>query len=721
MNNSQDKYPTYSLDKVKSTVTNPSSTYKWISKEDEQRIESLITKYYSWASDFEKNQARNWLYQAALEKQRSKDLDTWRQEVKQEYLYKAKNAKSTKERNTYMSEVKKGDLADLIRQKIKESWWSINGNITDDGIIAGFIESNPQYEKAINRWFYSDDDAVQLGKDLWWIEKTTRDKTKDKVWWFVEWVAWWIPKFWEWVADALNLAWWEKESAWFENFVQENYWTAIANLTEKDLEKAKQAYANANKKEYEPNAVWAATKLAEWATDIVFSSWWLKGASLLKNNMFKAWFSAAAQTPWLEYWPEILWWSLWMIGQTINALPWAKQIRDSLQTEQDKADWDAFVGGNVLGLVRWWKRKLNQISDSDITGIKDAFDKIKNWKLNESIKAWIEEQKANKAQQITQGDINTRVRESKWLDYLDKQWKLEWIKSTEDFKKVLDSEIDSLKKEQTKAAEKDTKRYWENDILTEEEVPVLDSEWNKTTQMKPNRAFSQLLDEIIEHYEETDKSKATTFKSYKRAFKNWKLPMDVALEIKREWNNLWQSTFTKKSQIPKNSEKAEWWTKMMDSVNKAFDKLDIWEGIRSRDSKLSSLYSIKNNLAEVERRAADLEKKAVKKTWLEKFAGSVWNTVWKFINKISFWLSSLWTKAAVSLLSWMLSDLKLSDKTSYSAAEIKAKIPDFIKEYHELNQKLDWKNISKSTATKLVNAWIDKREATMEYNDEDED
>jgi hypothetical protein len=49
-----------------------------------------------------------------------------------------------------------------------------------------------------------------------------------------------------------------------------------------------------------------------------------------------------------------------------------------------------------------------------------------------------------------------------------------------------------------------------------------------------NRAFSTLLDNIIEHYKNTDKSKATTFKSYKEALKNGKLPMDIALEIRRE-------------------------------------------------------------------------------------------------------------------------------------------------------------------------------------------
>ena len=113
-----------------------------------------------------------------------------------------------------------------------------------------------------------------------------------------------------------------------------------------------------------------------------------------------------------------------------------------------------------------------------------------------------------------------------------------------------------------------------------------------------------------------------------------------------------------------------------------------------------------------------MDKKAVKKTWVQKLVGWVGNTIGKFINKISFWLSSLWTKAIVSLLSWMLWDLKMSEKTSYTPAEIKAKIPEFVKDYQELNQKLQWKNVSKTLASKLINAWIDKRESTMQYNEE---
>jgi hypothetical protein len=46
--------------------------------------------------------------------------------------------------------------------------------------------------------------------------------------------------------------------------------------------------------------------------------------------------------------------------------------------------------------------------------------------------------------------------------------------------------------------------------------------------------FHKLLDEIIDHYESTDPSKAALYKSYREAMKNGKLPKDIALEIKRE-------------------------------------------------------------------------------------------------------------------------------------------------------------------------------------------
>ena len=62
----------------------------------------------------------------------------------------------------------------------------------------------------------------------------------------------------------------------------------------------------------------------------------------------------------------------------------------------------------------------------------------------------------------------------------------------------------------------------------------------------------------------------------------------------------------------------------------------------------------------------------------------------------------------------------MSEKTSYTAAEIKAKIPEFIKDYQDLNKKLQWKDITKSNLKKALQAWIDKRESTAIYN-QDED
>lgn len=724
----QEKYPTFSTGNVKSTVNNPSKDYPWISKEDEERINNIINKYYSWASDFEKRQAYMWLYEAALDNQRNKDIEQWRQEVKMEYMNKAKNAKSTKERNTYMSEVKKADLADLIKEKLKEEWYVINDNITDDWIIAWFLEVAPQYEDDFNKYFYSDNDAVQLWKDLWWLEKSTWDKTKDKAKSFITNTMQFIPKFWEWVKDTLDLTadatwYWKLDDVAWANFVQEKYWTYPAALTDADYKKAREEFETSDKKEYTPTVTSATTKLLEWWADIAFTAF-----NPASSAAWKSWFAALAETPYLEEIPNTIWEIQWWVWKLFNTIPWFSDIRESLQTEQEKADWDAFVWWALW----WWYKKGRKFYQEDIKNInvkdlKTAYDRAKQLGFKEwinTIKEWIEtnrknkiqEQKNIKAQQITQWDINTREREARWLDYLDEQWKLKWIKTTEDFTKVIDSEIENLRKEQTEAASKDTKRYWENDIATEKEVQVLDSKWNKTTQKQVDRSFSKLIDELIDHYEETDKAKATTYKSYKRAFQNWELPMDVALEIKREWNNLWQSTFTKKSQIPKNSEKAEWWWNMMKNVNEAFDNLDLWEEIRARDSKLSSLYSIKNNIAEVERRAADMNKKAVSLWVWKSIAQKIWNITGKFINKISFWLGSLWTKTVLSLVSWLLWDLKIEEKTSYTPAEIKAKIPEFIKEYQDLNKKLQWKDVTKNLASKFVREWADKWESTLTYN-----
>ena len=747
---------TFDVSKVKSTVTNPSKVFKWISVEDEQKIRDKVEQLYPNWTTFEKQQAVQWLYNAALTAQKQKDIDAWRQQIKLDLISKANEyPKNTKNYNIHYTKVKKADLADLIKDQYYKNWYKPKDlmNLTDEWVIAWFLKSNPDYKDAFNKYFYNNDDAIQLWKDLGWIEKSWWEKAWDKVEAISEWMAGWMPKWWEWVRDLLDwgLAWTDYnidrekslENTAFMNYIQEKYWTVPANMTERDLEQARkdfEASKEENKKEYTPTAWSAFTKMAMWLADIAFTAWWLKWASywskfltswlgknIVRNNLFKLWFSTAGNFDLTSRAPEALWdWLSWA-WSNINELPWFKQIRDSLQTEQDKADWDAFVAWNMLSLFRAWKRNVKNIKDADVQWWKKSFDEVKKWNIQEWVNTLkenakenrqtkMEQDKLNAAQKVTQWEIETSKTASRWLDLLNEEWKLDKIKNVDGLQKNVDETVDRLKKEQTDIAKWEEKRFSQADLWLQEEADILDSKGNKSTQKVVSYPIDTLLDRIIEHYKEVDNTKAETYKSYKRALKNWTLPAETILEIRREGNSLNQKVYNNKTNQYKDTDKAQQWAKNMEKVNGVIENLDIWEELRKRDSQLSSLYTIQEWLRNIKKAEANFKKKAIKEspmaTWL-------WKTVSRVLGKLSFGTSNFLSKALVSALQeslWASGFVK----TSYNALEIAQKVPEFVKDYQNLLKKIEWEPVSKNQLTKIINWFINKWDLEAQYNEEED-
>ena len=767
---------TFDLNNVKSTVTNPSQIFKGISVEDEQKISKMVNEKYPNWSNFEKQQALQWLYNAALNAQKQKDIDAWRQQIKLDWINKANNAQAGKEQNTYISQLKKADLADLIKDELVKQWYKRSDflNLTDEWIIAWFLETNPEYKDSFNKFFYDNkskilwndktyfgfwwapydpNDVMDLAKDLGWVEKDFWDKVSDKVEWIKEWMIWWLPKRWEWVKDLLDwgLAWSDQyqpnrqqdlEAVAFGNFVQDKYWTYPAALSDVDYKKAKKDFEASRKQaltEYTPSLWSAFTKMAMWLSDIALTSWWLKwwawgtktltswiGKNVVRNNLFKLWFSTLANDDYMSRAPEALWDTLSWVGSQINTLPWFSNIRDSLQTEQDKADWDAFVAWNVLALMRSWKRQFKQIKDADVQGWKQSFDEIKKWNVQEwvnTLKENAKENRANKyneeklktAQEVSQWQIETRWQASKALDQLNEEWKLDKIKNVNDLEKVTDETVNRLKEEQTNIAKWEQKKFWQSELWISEDAEVLDNNWNKTTQKVMSYPLDSLLDRIIEHYDNIDKAEATKYKSYKQALKNWKLPAETILEIRREGNSLNQKVYNNKTNQYKDTDKAQQWAKNMEKVNKVIEWLDIGEDLRKRDSQLSALYTLQQWIKDIKKAAANYEKKAIKKDSIAKW---LWKTVSRVLGKLSFGTTNFLSKALVSMLQeslwWWL-----WEQTSYNALEIANKVPEFVKDYKNLVKKIEWQPVSSNNAVKLVNAFIDKWNLEQQFNEED--
>ena len=766
------KYQTYDTSKIQSTVTNPSQIFKGISKEDEDLIMKIVNDRYAWASKIEKNNAIQWLYDTLLKQQKSKDIEAGREKIKLELTNQKNNAKSKKEKNTYNVQIKKADLADLIKDQLVKQWYKSDDMlwIVDDSIIDWFVEANPQYLSSFQKYFYNDQDIVELGKDLWWIEKTTTDKVIDKAKGIGKGMVGWIDKFWEWVDETLWLAK-KDESAWL-NYVQDNYWTYPMALTDEDYNKARAEFLLADKKEYTPTISSAVTKLMEWGADILFTSMWLsklwnvaKATSTLwagwlqtvnpsawqvaknvaKNPVWaKTLFATASETPYLDKVPETLWWAIWLLGYGLNQIPWFSDIRDNLRTEEDKADWDAFVGWNILSLFRSGKKTYkDSIKDIDIQWWKESFDKLRQGKLKESIntlkenndankKKKLTEQKLEQAQRATQWEIETRETLSRALDLLNKKWKLtkdngtlkkltSWNKerpvTLDELSESTNELVDTIKWEQRDLFK--WKKYWDNDLALAEDVNILDKEWNTTTRKQMNRAFSALLDDIIEHYEEVDKSKATTYKSYKQALKNWNLPWEIALDIRREWNRLNQWVYNDKTNLAKDTAKAKKWEANIKKVNDIFESLDIWEDVRTKDSQLSSLYTLQDAIERVKKAESNYNKKAIKDWTADSIAKSLWAFVSRVLGKLSFWWTNLAWKAAVSALQETLG-WRWFTKETYNAAEIANKIPEFISDYKKTLDQLNWKEIDKGRANRIANAFIDKWIVLAPYSAEED-
>ena len=739
---------TFDVSKVKSTVTNPSQKFKGISVEDEQKIYDLVNKNYPNWSNFEKQQATQWYYSSALKAQKKKDIEAWRNDLKLKYQYMRDTAKDESEKNKWNTQLKRADLADLIRQELG----NVPLNITDNWVIDDFLERNPMYNVIFDRYYYDKRSAADLGRDLWWIEPEDTTWQQDVEKWAANvWrdYLWWIPKLPEWLKELWQL--WDS-LAWYKNYVKDRYWVKPENLSPADKEHIREDWENVeNKDQYEPGVWNAITKTLMWWADTAYTLWtmwlwkylakkWVETAwkeaakawweKVLKNNAFKLGFAAAAETPWTSRAPEALWDTLSFIWENINKLPGFKDIRDSLKTEQDKADWDAFVAWNVLDLARTWKKNFGNISYKDMEMWKSAFDDIfKKWQFREGIdtikaksaenalakrQKKFGETKKDIAQQITQ--LNSAFRESaaKWFDILNEEWALDNLKNIDDLEKNVVELRDTLKEEQTQAAENTKKRYWNSQLSDIENVPELDKYGNKKMTPKSIPVVWDLLNKLIDYYDNVDKAEADKYRSYKAALDNWYLPADALLEAKREGNHLSKS-FSETKGTQSDTQSARNWSKLMTRVNNVVEWLDMWEDIRTRDAKLSALYTIEKWIKMVKDKANDYKKNLVR--WA-KSVQWVWWVAWKMLGRIMLTASNVLSMLALSMaeetFKWEIT------KKKYNPVEIRDRVTEFIDDYKKLDDKIKNWGASTSTLEKLANGFINKWNLEAQYNEEED-
>lgn len=536
-----------------------------------------------------------------------------------------------------------------------------------------------------------------------------KPETSEKNWgWrFVENFMWYMPK----VAESANDVWnliklktWaitDENSVMFGNYIYNKYWQNIndvpSDLLDKDY-KEFMAMPEEKRKEYMPTWTWALTKWAEWVADVVVTAtpWWAALKWLL---------SASGATPWLNLVNQGLWTVIWWAGRLINYIPWLSNIRDNLQNEKEKEEWDAFIGWLWFAkTIKWWKAVKN-VKASDV---KAAFKTAKtSWmpaalkELNSKMK-WnaivqLEEQKSNLAQRIAQPEETTAAAAEKWLDIVGKNKDLSKINTIDELSQAIDDEIKTQKWGQTEVAAWEDIKLWAKDL--QDARPL--SEWWKLITTTP---VQNTLKTMIDYYKDVDPRKASKYEDYKAKMDNWTLTLKELLELRRDANSRGQDYYNKKTNLQVDTKAADKFSADMEWFNNVIEWIKWGKDIRATDANLSNLYTIRSAINEI-------KKSAFKEKWKTSKQSLLWKTMWRMANWLMFWA---WDVLKRIYASFMQEAFKIEPK-SMSSLEVANQIPKLLKDYKTAVSKLERaKNINeaKTAFDKFANQrWLGSRDS----------
>ena len=538
-------------------------------------------------------------------------------------------------------------------------------------------------------------------------QEYVKPETSEKNWgWrFVENFMGYMPK----VAESANDVWnliklktWavDERSVMFGNYIYEKYWQNIddvpAYLLDKDYNDF-MALSEEKKKEYMPNWFWATTKWVEWVADVIVTAtpWWAALKSLL---------SATGATPWLNLANQGLWTIIWWFGRLINYIPWLSDIRDNLQSEKEKEEWDAFIGWLWFAkTIKWWKN----VKNVKATDLKTAFETAKkSWvpaalkELNSKMK-WnaivqLEEQKSNLAQRITQPEETTAAATEKWLDIVGKNKDLSKISTIDELSQAIDDEIKTQKWGQTEVAAWEDIKLWSKDLLD-----TRPTEWWQNMATAP---VANILKTLIDYYKDVDPRKAAKYKDYKTKMDNWTLTFKELLELRRDANSRGQDYYNKKTNLQVDTKAADKFSADMEWFNNVIEWIKWGKDIRATDANLSNLYTLRNAINEI-------KKSAFKEKWKTSKQSLLWKTMWRMANWLMFWA---WDVLKRIYASFMQEAFKIEPK-SMSSLEVANQIPKLLKDYKTAVSKLERaKNINeaKTAFDKFANQrWLGNRDS----------
>lgn len=396
-----------------------------------------------------------------------------------------------------------------------DDWSDLN---TPQEILTEYLTINDD-DNTYNRlmdFVKSSQDPEEFWLEMWWIEKDWWDR----LWDFTKTAGQNFLSFfesgWDAVRNAINRWIWALEwdqTPWaLENYAKMNYWKDFYSLSETEKAEAREAVSSKEWLDmYKPTAQRIALKWAE--------AWWDMAITFIapraKAGFSVAWAWAEADVPLVS---DALWWALWGLDKVnwfiwwiVTEVPWLRNFRDSLQTEQEKEEFNNFIWMIVLWKImqkRWGRVKNSRslketvISELDpVTTIKEFQNRVTE--APSDIGKWISRIRDWKATQ-------ENLQEQAW-----KIVKTKTVEETETATRALQDADTAWAKNYNELNERLTNRWKEIEALEDAEYAKTDNirfkpeetrsvkeyekDWYKTTkELRPVEEGIELLKDFYE-------------------------------------------------------------------------------------------------------------------------------------------------------------------------------------------------------------------------------
>lgn len=611
---------------------------------------------------------------------------------------------------------------------LPENWWIDYSNVPDVDLVDSYKASNPDSEEAIWQFVLDDSqicDPNPLYQELgfYWepqVEETvsmdTEETEPDN---FVDWMKnvgksflSFVDTWWDFVRNVVQggiwLLEWDQTPWALENYADMNYWTDFYSLTDEQKQEARDTVSTKEWLDtYKPTTQRAILKWMETWLDALFTIW---------VPTVKWMFSVWENTPWLsqllEVWGLIFQWGGWIVNHTTPLY----FFRNTLQTEEEKQEFDSFVG-TLWFMKRFQKRgernkwnikeTLLKEIDPEIT-IKEFQQRIR-WLPSEAREMYYNARYWKPTQE--------NLQEAAWLIAKPKTTEesvmatnalrnidLEWVKDYVDLDVRFNEKSSQIKNAEDALYELDTRKFkpeddrdvrvyemeWEKYVPEEEWSVVTDEGWERVKYgtVKTWRWIQPMID-LLKIFYEWNMNKSAYIEMVEQKFKNeWltrgeinHLTRDIAAEYE-SYTKRWKPKETIEAQDVE-------WIRQRGKIFARWTDDMLVELDREWSNNMNTQQMIKDLRDEIVRTKATTEKKNLpqKAMWV----------LWEI-------LKFTWVK---SLLYKLLPNAVWEEKISPLTREKNLK--KYIKKFQSLNERLNWTK-SERQIEKIVNDFMEDLE-----------